>query len=264
MMNSFFVTLFTGSTDLFARTGYLNHREDILSSSPPYNLRELIILPGNSACTAVSADSAEEEAERSIVLLQKLMKRALYLNRCIITGPLIWREQKGFMRKRTFFLDETGEISAYYDQCHLPEESSTIFTKGERAVHFSLWDTRIALLDPHELWFPEYTRTMALSGIDMAIVAGQDLSLSQKNARIISQVRGMENDIFLVFTSISSEENSEAGWIYSPYGELISSRISPDMIRGKITLEISLSRRRKKLMSSRRPDLYYPLIEMLP
>ncbi|HPI97849.1 MAG TPA: carbon-nitrogen hydrolase family protein, partial [Synergistales bacterium] len=182
----------------------------------------------------------------------------------LVSGPMIWKSKNGKYYKKTYLFDESGTIRGQYDQCHLPKVESDFFEQGTGPLLFFCGDTKIAILHSYELLFPEYTRSMALSGVKLIIGCGTKAPTSSEGMKIICKARCIENQIFLAGVWIEEDTDMYGTGIFSPSGTEISEKISSWLYGASIDTESLSIMNKRQFLPSRRPDLYHPVTEFRP
>jgi len=124
-------------------------------------------------------------------------------------------------------LDRQGRVVANYRKSHLwGAEERTHFLPGRESAIFMLGGLRFGFMICYDIDFPEFSRTLALAGVD-AIIA---LSATTKPYHVVSRrlipARAYENRLFFLFANRAGEEHgmsySGESCIAAPDGELIA------------------------------------------
>lgn len=96
--------------------------------------------------------------------------------------------------------DRQGECVAEYDKTHLftPSGEDAIYEKGNHLCTFLLDGVRCGIILCYDLRFPELTRSMCLSGLDMLFVPAQWPKARLSHLRTLAAARAIENQMFVV------------------------------------------------------------------
>ncbi|MBN1333847.1 MAG: carbon-nitrogen hydrolase family protein [Synergistales bacterium] len=223
----------------------------------------IFILPGINILYPLEREFLERESSKCMILLNSLSALARSQQGTLVSGPMICKGENGKFYKRSYLLDENGSIQGHYDQCHIPREESAFFEQGSKPFLFSCCATRIAILHAYELLYPEYARSMALSGVQMVIVCGVTGLPFFQGIKSILQTRSLENHIFLAAACSGEGEGNYNTGIFSPSGADISEKNSSWFYSALIDTGPLSSKAQTRFFSSRRPDLYHPVTEFL-
>ena len=165
----------------------------------------------------------------------------------------------------------SGGIISCYRKTHLPFLGVDRFvTPGSQCSEIvSVEDVKIGLGVCYDSSFPEYTRDLALRGVDLIVLPTNWPPTSLHASSIIPAARAMENSIyFMAINRIGLENGVEfigQSGIYDPFGQAINrGDVEPAVLTAEIDTTIS---RRKHIVTTpgahevhrfrdRRPDLY--------
>lgn len=96
--------------------------------------------------------------------------------------------------------DRKGMCIASYDKTHLftPMGEDSYYTRGDHLCMFTLDGVRCALIICYDIRFPELTRTLSLSGLDVLFVVSQWPKERISHLRTLTAARAIENQMFVV------------------------------------------------------------------
>lgn len=127
-----------------------------------------------------------------------------------------------------FVFDRKGECVAEYDKTHLftPMGEDRYYTAGDRLCRFTLDGAKCGMIICYDLRFPEFIRTLALSGLDMLFVVSQWPKARTFHLRTLTASRAIENQMFVVCcNSCGRADDTVFGGnsaIINPLGETLS------------------------------------------
>ena len=134
----------------------------------------------------------------------------------------------GKIYNTTLVFDRNGDCVASYDKTHLfsPMGENRYFTPGDHLCRFSLDGRPCGLIICYDLRFPELTRSLALSGLDLLFVAAQWPGARIFQLHTLVRARAVENQIFLACcNSCGQGETASFGGssvIVDPWGEFLA------------------------------------------
>lgn len=164
-------------------------------------------------------------------------------------------------------LDSKGNELGRYRKTHLWAAESKWATPGNQFVTFKTEYAHFGLMLCYDTRFPEVSRTLALQGVDVALVASAWRSTHVEEWRFCARARALDNGIFLAGSDaiLEAEHFTCAGGslIAGPDGRVMASANYEE--EGMITAEIDTERiteRRQDLplLQQRRPELYRALV----
>lgn len=107
--------------------------------------------------------------------------------------------KQGGVYNTAFVFNRKGECVAEYDKTHLftPLCEDKYYTAGDRLCRFELDGVKCGIIICYDLRFPEFTRTLGLSNIDMLFIVSQWPKARTFHLRTLSTARAIENQIFV-------------------------------------------------------------------
>ncbi|MEA4965559.1 MAG: carbon-nitrogen family hydrolase [Oscillospiraceae bacterium] len=124
--------------------------------------------------------------------------------------------------------DRGGACVAAYDKTHLftPLGEDRFFTPGDHLCKFTLDGVPCGLIICYDIRFPELTRTMALSGMDLMFVVSQWPKVRISHLRALTTARAIENQMFLCCCNSCGTAGKTvyggASAILDPWGETLA------------------------------------------
>lgn len=127
-----------------------------------------------------------------------------------------------------FVFNRKGECVAEYDKTHLfaPMGEDKYYTAGGHLCRFELDGVKCGTVICYDLRFPEFVRTLALSGLDMMFAVSQWPKTRTFQFRTLATARAIENQMFVVCSnSCGVAEDTVFGGnsaIIDPLGETLA------------------------------------------
>lgn len=170
------------------------------------------------------------------------------------------------------FVGPTGLIG-YYDKVHLATHpagdkqglsESASFSPGYQAPVFHTDLGRVAIQVCYDAWFPELSRTYALSGAELNVIVAAGLERSQERWSAIVRTRAVENLLPTVFCNAVGHAGDlkffGASSIVDAFGDVTveGAADSELVLVGRVDLQqTSRVRRQRRVFTDRRPDVYH-------
>lgn len=163
-----------------------------------------------------------------------------------------------------YVFNREGECIASYDKTHLftPMGEDDYFTPGDHFCRFQLDGVSCGLIICYDIRFPELTRSLTVSGLDMLFVVSQWPKVRTFHLRSLTTARAIENQMFVVCCNscgIAGETvyggNSA---VIDPWGETIAlAGETEEILSAQCDLQILESIRSTiPVFRDRRPELY--------
>ena len=222
---------------------------------------DLVVLPETKSTgfTMQSEKYAEGEKGRAV----RWMKSFAVRRNCHITGSLIYREGKGPVYNRLFWISPDG-IEDHYDKRHLfrPGGEKENFQAGEERKLFRLGAFRILPQICYDLRFPVFSRNR--DDYDVMIYVANWPSSRQQVWETLTRARAMENQSYLLGCNRVGSDGtgvaSSGGTCFiDPMGnEIHRMDSSPGILSCELDLE-KLKDFRKKFPAWKDADSFEPL-----
>ena len=161
--------------------------------------------------------------------------------------------------------DREGNCIADYSKSHLfsPAKEHKAFRAGDKVTVFTLDGVNCGVIICYDLRFPELTRRLALSDIDILFIPAAWPTVRLAHWRLLAQARAVENQFFVAAANGSGAFANGmplAGHsaLIDPWGEILAEADEGSAI---ITADFDLSVKEKirstiNVFADRRPDLY--------
>ncbi len=230
----------------------------------------LVIMPELWTCS-YDNNSLKEHALSSPVALEMLKTASRKKSFAIIGGSIPWQEPSGALFNRSNVLGDSGALIGSYDKAHLFPllDEPLNFKRGERPLLFDLFGITSSVVICYDIRFPEFIRSLALSGADLLLVPAQWPVPRIDHWTLLLRARAIENQMFVIGCNRCG---SGGGAIYGGH----SIAVAPDgTVLGEcnekdemiMTIEITpslIQQTRKKFPFSggRNPQLYSPVTSL--
>jgi predicted amidohydrolase len=160
--------------------------------------------------------------------------------------------------------DPEGNVIAEYAKTHLFNQERGFFKPGDKKVIFNIRDFSIGIMICADLGFPEFSRTMAIEGVDVLAVPSCWAYPHDLLWILCNQLRAAENGCYLVSCNrFDKEINGRIAlghsMVTSPRGEIIANLGVQEegyFIADLHKSEVELERGVVKWLEWLRPELY--------
>ncbi|MBN1350018.1 carbon-nitrogen hydrolase family protein [candidate division KSB1 bacterium] len=173
--------------------------------------------PGRDSLDFINQDSTEK-------VLKYLRQRARDLSMAIALGAG-WQDQQAIWRNRAFFIDDTGEILAYYDKIQQTDHERKFFRDGERLPTFSWRNLRLGMLICMDMRYPELWRIMRQSGVNLMLHLASAYGNSEWKVPVLEgtmRCRAAENGFYIVSCNNAGPVQMMVSGIYNPDGLMLA------------------------------------------
>jgi omega-amidase len=158
---------------------------------------DVILLPETwetGFCPEYAEELCDNAGERLKALFSPLARE---LNVNIVAGSISDR-RGGNLYNTSYIFGRSGKVAASYDKTHLFTYmgENLYYRAGRNLVTFELDGVMCATIICYDLRFPELTRTLALSGIDVLFIVAQWPEARIDILRLLSRARAAENQCF--------------------------------------------------------------------
>lgn len=163
-----------------------------------------------------------------------------------------------------FVFNREGARIAEYDKTHLftPMGEHDHYTGGDHRCHFTLDGVKCSIIICYDVRFPELTRSLALSGLDMLFVVSQWPKERIFHLRTITTARAIENQMFVVCcNSCGTADKTVFGGnsaVIDPFGKTLAlAGETEEIISAACDMQmLSEIRESIPVFRDRRPELY--------
>lgn len=181
----------------------------------------------------------------------------------IVAGSVA-NKKDGGIYNTAFVFDRQGNMICEYDKTHLfsPMGEDKFFQKGKKICKFTLDSKKCGIIICYDIRFPELTRTLALSGLDMLFVVAQWPIERVEHLSTLVRARAIENQTFCVCCnacgSFSGSVFGGSSRIVDMWGnELAAAGESEQIITAECDFsKLSPIREGINIFNDRRTDLY--------
>ena len=135
--------------------------------------------------------------------------------------------KNGKVYNTAYVFDRDGNCIAEYDKTHLftPMNEDAFFEKGEHLCKFTLDSKQCALIICYDIRFPELTRTMSITGLDVLFVVSQWPKIRIPHLLALTKARAIENQMFVVCCNSAGTAGDTVyggnSSIHDPWGEIL-------------------------------------------
>ncbi|HRV71187.1 MAG TPA: nitrilase-related carbon-nitrogen hydrolase [Thermovirgaceae bacterium] len=210
-----------------------------------------------------------EQSPRALDMLQGVARnKGLY----IVAGSLPWKDQPdGPIYNRCYVIGDGGEVTGFYDKAHLFPllDEPLFFRPGERPFLFEIYGVTASVAICFDIRFPEFVRSIALSGAQMIFVPAEWPSTRIDHWITLLRARAIENQVFIVACNRCGKGGNEIyggnSLLAAPDGNIVFQAPGSGECVNTIDTDISnLERIRKKFpfTAGRNPRLYTPVTSM--
>lgn len=142
------------------------------------------------------AELSDQDGARTKELIGKLAAK-FQVN--IVAGS-VSNVRDGRIYNTAMVFKRDGECVASYDKTHLftPMGENNYFTPGDHLCRFMLDGVSCGLIICYDVRFPELTRSLTVTGLDMLFVVSQWPKVRTFHLRSLTTARAIENQMFVV------------------------------------------------------------------
>lgn len=181
----------------------------------------------------------------------------------IVGGSVACRRGKDIYNT-TYVVDGKGHIVGSYDKVHLFTlgKEDEVFTPGDRANLFSLYDVPMASMICYDLRFGEWARVAVLSGAKVLWVPAAWPVQRLRHWQILNTARAIENQCFVVAINACGTtgdyEFAGHSLVIDPLGNCLAEGTGgEEIIYADIQLDaVDEARQSLHVFADRRPELY--------
>lgn len=181
----------------------------------------------------------------------------------LVGGSVACRRGKDIFNT-TYVVDSKGHIIGSYDKVHLFTlgEEEKVFTPGDRANMFSLYDVPMASMICYDLRFGEWARVAALSGAQVIWVPAAWPVQRLRHWQILNTARAIENQCFVVAVNACGKTGDYAfaghSLVIDPWGQCLAEGTdAEDIMYVDMQLDaVANARQGLHVFADRRPELY--------
>jgi len=162
---------------------------------------------------------------------------------CAVCWSRIERCDDGRYRKVAYLINEQGEEVLRYERAHPatgdihPALSGVSLAPGPELGIAELFGIKVGVLICSELWLPEVSRSLAVSGAELLLApAGGGFGKVAPNWQLIARARAIENEVYVVLTQHLFGGEEGAALIAGPE-EVVSESKKAGVLLGDLDLD---------------------------
>jgi predicted amidohydrolase len=231
----------------------------------------VVLMPELWTCS-YDNPSLSDHSGQSPLALKMLQDKAMEKGFFIVAGSIPWKEQPyGPVFNRCYLIGDGGEVTGFYDKTHLFPllDEPVYFRAGERPFLFDIYGVTASVAICFDIRFPEFIRSIALSGARMIFVPAEWPSPRIDHWITLLRARAIENQIFIVACNRCGKGGNDIyggnSLVVAPDGNIIFQAPENEECTTTIETDISdLERMRKNFpfTAGRNPSLYTPVTSM--
>ena len=225
---------------------------------------DVVVLPETWNTGFFPRENLVQLADRDCVAVKARISALAKKYKVNIVAGSVANLREGKVYNTACVFDRTGTCIAEYDKTHLfsPMGEDGYFAKGSRLCGFSLDGIPCGLIICYDLRFPELTRALALSGMEMLFVVSQWPAVRVPHLTALCTARAIENQCYVVNCNACGTAGETiyggSSGIYDPLGVVLERASEGEKL---LTAECDLSavgtiRKAIPVYHDRRSDLY--------
>ena len=236
----------------------------LLRSAAASEKPDVLVLPEtwNTGFAPSRLDPACADADGARTLREmSALTRELSVN--IVAGS-VTTMRAGKLYNTAMAFDRAGERIASYDKTHLfsPMGEDRVYEKGNALCRFTLDGMRCGLIICYDLRFPELTRSLALTGLDLLFVVSQWPAVRAMHLSLLTRARAVENQMYVALcNSCGTAGGTRCGGgsaVIDPFGNVLAGAGEEETVitadaDPAVLMEIRGS---IPVFADRRPELY--------
>lgn len=187
----------------------------------------------------------------------------------IVAGSVTNRRKEA-VYNTAYIFDRSGKEIAVYDKCHLfsPMDEQEFFTSGDHVCRFELDGVSCGIIICYDLRFPEWTRKLAVEGLDLLFVVSQWPGMRAEHLRTLIRARAIENQMYLACCNscgrFADTQYGGCSAVIDPWGDVLAEGAGAgdaEDVEQIITCELDMTvlegiRSSINVFRDRRPELY--------
>ncbi len=200
----------------------------------------------------------------------------------VIIAPVFERNETGYYNSAAV-IDADGSLLETYRKIHIPHDplfyEQSYFSPGQEYRVYDTRHARFAVLICYDQWFPEAARAVALQGAEIifyptAIGWIKDVEPEEGNWldawETMQRAHAIANSVCVAAVNRVGQEGDLLFWgnsfVCDSFGQILARAGSAEEV---LVAELDLAKNASVregwgFFRNRRPDTYWPLIEMLP
>ncbi len=248
----------------FAEPTLNNKKAEELISKAALQKPDVMVLPETWNTGFFPKDNLFELADKECLDTERVVGALAKKYSVNIVAGSVASVRNGKIRNTACIFDRTGACIAKYDKTHLftPMGEDRYFEKGDSLCKFTLDSAKCAVIICYDIRFPELTRTLALSGLDVLFVVSEWPAARIRHLLALTKARAIENQMFVACcNAVGTAEGTVyagASTVHGPLGDVLCKAGDSEEI---ISAECDMStigeiRNSINVFNDRRTDLY--------
>lgn len=240
------------------------HAEELIRRAAAEEQPDVAVLPEMWNTGFFPKENLEQLCDQDGIRVKKeIGGLAAELGLNIVAGSVA-NVKGGKIYNTAYVFDREGSCIADYDKIHLftPMGEHEYFSYGSRKVHFTLDGIKCSIIICYDVRFPELTRVLTLSGVDVFFVVSQWPSIRIPHVNVLTEARAIENQMFLVYCNSCGKAGETtyggASSLIAPWGAVLKrAGTGEEIITSELDLKIVEEIRNSiNVFRDRKPDLY--------
>jgi omega-amidase len=163
----------------------------------------------------------QEKTEKALEYLKNQAK----IHELAVAVGVGWQDEKNLWRNRAFFIDEHGDVLAYYDKIQQTSHERKFFVDGERLPVFQWKGVQIGMLICMDMRYPELWRLMRKQGAQLMLHLSAAYGGKIWKRPVLEgtmRCRAAESGFFIVSCNNAGPEPMMTSAIYNPRGLILA------------------------------------------
>ncbi len=244
----------------------MSKRVDKLPNGP-----SVIIMPELWTCSYDNL-SLSDHVEHSPRALRMLQDKTIEKGIVIVAGSIPWKDRtEGPVFNRCWVIGDGGDTTGFYDKTHLFPllDEHIFFRPGEHPLLVDIYGVTASIAICFDIRFPEFTRSIALSGARMIFVPAEWPSPRIDHWITLLRARAIENQVYIVACNRCGKGGNDVyggnSLVVAPDGNILFQAPQDEECVATVDIDISYLEKVRKTFpfsAGRNPGLYAPVTSM--
>jgi|ECHvirMinimDraft_2_1075157.scaffolds.fasta_scaffold00058_16 Predicted amidohydrolase len=115
-------------------------------------------------------------------------------------------EYNGGVYDSAVLIDSSGDVTDVYRKVNLWAAEKEVFKRGSKPVVFDVDGVRVGVGICYDLEFPEYSRSLALSGAELIVYPSAQPAECRDRVNVYLRSRALENGVYVGFSDLAGVE----------------------------------------------------------
>ena len=225
---------------------------------------DVVVLPETWNVGFFPKDNLEALSDKNGEKTKSVFSSLAAKHKVNIVAGSVANVKDGKVYNTAYVFNREGECVAEYDKTHLftPMKEDGRFEKGDHLCKFTLDGVSCGIIICYDVRFPELTRTMSITGLDMLFVVSQWPAVRIPHLLALTKARAIENQMFVVCCNSCGKAGETVyggnSSVHDPWGETIAKAgDAEETITAECDMDIiSGIRSNINVFNDRRPELY--------